>query len=221
MKLIYEDMEHILRLGEGYASELVVENRRLFFEMISCAMEQADGAHGKFLLSISDKPVEFSRYADVIMQFAPFEINRKSLLTKLYAALEQKAMTAENYMKTGELLSELERYIHHLAEDLPFEIDCKKVAIGPILRAICPEIDVDGKNALEKIFAYMELVREFDRDKLFVMVNMRTFFSDADMKIFIESICLHDFKVLLLESTSFQRLENVRRYTIDEDLCEF
>ena len=67
----------------------------------------------------------------------------------------------------------------------------------------------------------MELVRELDRDRLFIMVNMRTFFSDDEMKIFIESVCLHDFKVLLLESVSFSRLENVRRYTIDEDLCEF
>ena len=67
----------------------------------------------------------------------------------------------------------------------------------------------------------MELVRELDRDKLFIMVNMRTFFSDQDMEMFAESVCLHDFKVLLLESTSFSNLKNVKKYIIDEDLCEF
>ena len=221
MKLIYENMEHVLRFCEGYVPELVVEKKKLFFEMVASLAEQSNGAQGKFLLSKSNKPIEFSRYADVIMQFAPFEINRKNLLTKLYTALVQKALLAENYLKTGELLAELEMYIHHLAEDFPFELDCKKLAFGPVLRSVCPEIDVGEKTALEKIFDYMELVREFDRDKLFIMINMRTFFSDADMEIFAESACLHDFKVLLLESTSFARLKNVKRYTIDGDLCEF
>ena len=221
MKLIYESMGHILRFGEGYVIELAIENKKLFFEMVTNISEQSNGAHGKFVLSISDKPVELSRYADVMIQFTPFEINRKNLLAKLYTALEQKALHAENYLKTGALLNELENYIHHLTEDFPFEIDCKKVAIGPLLRALGPEIDVSEKSPLEKIFNYMELVREFDRDKLFVMINMRTFFSDEDMELFAQTVCLHDFKVLLLESTSLERLKNVKRYTIDNDLCEF
>ena len=221
MKLIYKNMEHILRFGEGFVSELIIENKKMFLEMATCLVEQSAGSHGNFTLSIADKPVEFSRHGDVIMQFAPFEINRKSLLTKLYTALEKKALSAENYTKTGELLSGLESYIYRLAEDFPFELDCKKVTFGSVLRAICPEIDEDDKSNLEKIFDYMELVRELDRDRLFVMINMRTFFSDEDMEIFIQSVCLHDFKVLLLESTSFPRLKNTKRYTVDEDLCEF
>ena len=51
--------------------------------------------------------MEFSRYADINVQFAPFQLNRKSLLAKLCSALEQKAQLAENYVKTGELLGEI------------------------------------------------------------------------------------------------------------------
>ena len=80
---------------------------------------------------------------------------------------------------------------------------------------------MDEKTALEKIFAYMELVRELDRDRLFIMVHMRSYFSDEDMERFVESVCLHDFKVLLLESNAYSRLKNTKRYIVDEDLCEF
>ena len=66
-----------------------------------------------------------------------------------------------------------------------------------------------------------ELVRELDRDRLFIMINMRTYFSDEEMERFAESACLHDFKVLLVESSSLSRLENAKRYTVDADLCEF
>ena len=67
----------------------------------------------------------------------------------------------------------------------------------------------------------MEAVRGLDRDKLFIMINMRTYFADPEMEFFAQSACLHDFKVLLLESTSFSRLNNCKRFTVDEDLCEF
>ena len=221
MKLIYGDMEHVLCFRGGYVNELVIENRKMFFDMVSDITQQAEGAHGECVLSISDKPMEFSRYADVTVQFAPFQLNRKSLLTKLCASLEQKALLAENYIKTGELLGEMERFILSLAEELPFEVDCQKLAIGPIIKAISLEIEESEKNAIEKVFAYMELVRELDRDRLFIMVNMRTYFSDEDMECFVESACLHDFKVLLLESSSYPILKNTKRYTVDTDLCEF
>ena len=56
---------------------------------------------------------------------------------------------------------------------------------------------------------------------MLIMVNMRTYFSDEEMERFLESVCLHDFKVLLLESASLSNLKNAKRYTIDADLCDF
>ena len=50
-------------------------------------------------------------------------------------------------------------FILYLAEDLPFEIDCQKLTICPIIKAVSPEIEEADKGTLEKIFAYMELVR--------------------------------------------------------------
>lgn len=221
MKLTYRNMGHILCFGEGYVNELIVENKKMFFDLINSMTMQAEGLSGDCVLSISNKPVEFSKYADLTVQFAPFLLNRKTLITKLYNFLEKNALSAENYVETVEMLGKVERYLLQLAEDLPFEINCQKLAIGPIIRALSPEIEENDKNTLEKIFAYMELVRELDRDKLFIMVNMRTYFNDEDMSNFIESACLHDFKILLVENSSSIKLKNTRRFTVDIDLCEF
>lgn len=221
MKLVYRNMEHILRFNEGYVNELVIENKKMFFEMVNSMAMQAEGLQGDCVLSVRDNPVEFSKYADLSVQFAPFRLNRKNLLTKLYSALEKKALEPENYVKTGELLGELEKYVFKLSEELPFEINCQKLAIGPIIRTLSPEIEEEDKSPLEKIFSYMELVRELDRDKLFIMVNMRSYFSDEEMEKFTESACLHDFKVLLLENYVSPKLNCTRRFVIDSDLCEF
>ena len=221
MKLVYKDMGHILRFGEGYVNELIIENKKMFFDVVDSMHRQTEGLHGDCVLSISNRPVEFGKYADLTVQFAPFQMNRKSLLTKLYAALERKAQNSETYLKTGELLGELERYILGISEELPFAINCQKLAIGPIIRALSPEIEESDKEPIEKVFAYMELVRELDRDKLFVMANMRSYFSDEEMEKFTESVSLHDFNVLLLESHEAPKLNYTKRYVVDTDLCEF
>ena len=221
MKLVYKDMGHILSFDDGYVNELVVENKKMFFEIVNSISVQIDGGHGDCVLSIKDKPVELGKYADLTVQFAPFELNRKSLLTKLYSALEHKAVLAENYTQTGNLLADIERYVLYLSEELPFEVNCQRLAIGSIIKAVSPEIDDTDKSVLEKIFSYMELVRELDRDRLFIMVNMRSYFANSDMEIFTESASLHGFRVLLLESSAQIKLKNTRRYTVDEDLCEF
>ena len=221
MKLVYENVAHVLHFSEGVAVELVVENKKLFYQMVNDLTVQTDGGQGGFVLSIEDKPVEISKNADVTLQFAPFQLNRKGLLTKLYSFLEKTAVQPENYIRTGELLGAFELFVAHLADELPFDIDCRKMAVGTIIRAVAPEIEDNYQNALERIFAYMEFVRELDRDRLFVMINMRAYFSDEEMERFIESICLHDFKVLLLESHTYGKLKNMNRYTVDEDLCEF
>lgn len=221
MKLVYKDMGHILRFGEGYVNELIIEKKKMFFDVVDSMHRQTEGLHGDCVLSISNRPVDFGKYADLTVQFAPFQMNRKSLLTKLYAALERKAQNSETYLKTGELLGKLERYILGISEELPFAINCQKLAIGPIIRALSPEIEESDKEPIEKVFAYMELVRELDRDKLFVMVNMRSYFSDEEMEKFTESVSLHDFNVLLLESHEAPKLNYTKRYVVDTDLCEF
>lgn len=221
MKWVYNNIGHVLDFNEGSVKELLVENKPLFFRMVNSMAMQMEGAQGDCVLSVADKPVEFGKYADLTVQFAPFQLNRKALLSKLYTALEKQALAAEKYYQTAELLGGLERYVLQLAEDFPFDIHCQKLAVGPIIRALAPEIEEGDKRPLEKLFAYMELVRELDRDKLFIMVNMRSYFSDDEMDCFAESAVLHDFKVLLLENSASDKLKHAQRYVIDNDLCEF
>lgn len=221
MKLVYKDMGHVLCFDQGYVNELIIENKKMFFDVVNNMAMQAEGLHGNCVLSVSDSPVEFSKYADLTVQIVPFQMNRKSLLTKLYAALEKESVIPENHVYSEKLLCEIERHIYRISETLPFELNCRKLSIGTIIRAIAPEIEENDKSPLERIFAYMELVRELDRDKLFIMVNMRSYFSNEEMESFTESVVLHDFKLLLLESSEQPKLKNTKRFVVDDDLCEF
>ena len=54
-----------------------------------------------------------------------------------------------------------------------------KISVTTLFKAIGIELhdDYEGEyGAAEKLIDYMELVREFDRDKVFITINMRSFF---------------------------------------------
>lgn len=76
-------------------------------------------------------------------------------------------------------------------------------------------------DPLERLLDYMELVREFERDKLFVLVGMRSFFADREMELFFRTVLAHGYRVLLLDSIDRERSQYEKRLTIDKDLCEF
>ena len=79
----------------------------------------------------------------------------------------------------------------------------------------------DYEDPLERLIDFMELVREFDRDKLFVLVGLRSFFADDRVELFLKTVLEHGYNVLLLDSIAREKLPCEKRLTIDKDLCEF
>ena len=45
-------MEHIIRFGEGYVNELIIENKKMFFDIVDSMHRQAEGLHGGCVLSV-------------------------------------------------------------------------------------------------------------------------------------------------------------------------
>ena len=66
----------------------------------------------------------------------------------------------------------------------------------------------------------MELITEFDRKKLFLTINMRSFVPDDEMERFAETAIMHGYDIIAVESCAYKMLRNERRLIIDEDLCE-
>ena len=66
----------------------------------------------------------------------------------------------------------------------------------------------------------MTLVRELDKEKLFVFVNLRSWFLDEEVESFMQTALSHKFNVLLLDNREYTRLPGEKRTIIDRDLCE-
>lgn len=221
MIFVHPDIEGIINITGENIPTVVVESPDLLRRIISDIYQQINGNDGEAVLSENNKTLVFSKSADLLSSFIPFEINRKPLITKIISKLESKSSEGDFYLNSAELLSEIEKYLNDLSFDFFCNIVYTKLNIGALLKAVGPEIVDDYDTVSEKILDYMELVREFDADKLFITVNMRSFVDTAEITEFMHSVVSHGFRVLMFENKDYDLIEYENRITIDKDLCQF
>lgn len=221
MMIAHPQMENVLELSQNQVSALVVENPGFFRKLLLDFYHQLQGQPGELILSDKDVILPICKWVELIDNCLNFELNRKALLNRICSTLEQRAVSEEFFFKTAELLSHLESYMDELAFSLPCDIRCEKCSVSGIIKSVGIHLRDEYDDPLERLLDYMELVREFDRDKLFVLVGMRSFFADREMEMFLKTVLSHGFRVLLLDSVDRERIRYERRLTIDRDLCEF
>ena len=221
MNFAHPQLDQVLTVDGGYVATLVIENPQFFREILHDVDGQINGDKGSSVLSENYRVLPFDRHAEMIDGFLHFQLGRKPLLTKLTNRLEALALKEENYLHTVQLTTRLEEYIMELAMDLPCSVYCSKLNFGGILRAIGVDILDDHENDLERLLDYMELTRELDHERLFILVNLRSYYSDAEVKAFFDSAIAHEFLILPVDSVARTLLKNERRVTVDDDLCEF
>ena len=221
MILAHPQMDTILDFDGVQVSALVVENPDFYRHLLCDLYSQLQGDDGKLILSDKGKTLTISKWVELVDNCIHFELNRKSLLTKVCAALERTAVSEAFFLKTSELLGALESYVDELAFELPGDIVCEKCSVAGILKGIGITLRDDYEDPLERLIDFMELVREFDRDKLFVLVGLRSFFAADRVKLFLKNVLEHGYRVLLLDSIAREKLPCEKRLTIDNDLCEF
>lgn len=220
MKIMFPDLFRPIEFKEGRFESLVVENAQLLRKIVSDLLTQIDGGAGSAVLSIDNSQISISKYADLTTSIVPFELNRKSLLNKILASMEKNATSPQLFARTQGLLADIERYISDLSFEEIGEVECDKLSVMSLLKAVGIRLYEERETTLEKLYNYMELVREYDRDKLFIFVNMRSFFGDLEMERFVETVISHKYKLLLIDGTCRMLLSGENRITIDEDLCE-
>lgn len=225
MTLAYPAFAELIVIGEeDRVPCLVIEHQGLFRSFLCDIAGAIAGGQTDLVLAEGERILSASGNAELLTDFISFDLNRKALIGKLTAELERAALSPEQYLGTRELLADIERAIGEWAFSLPVEVVPGRLSVSSLLRAVGIGLSSDYEGhagEAEKILDYMELVRELDRDKLFVTVNMRAFFSDEIMAAFQKSALSHGHRLLMLESRAYPRLPQEKRRTVDEDLCEF
>ena len=183
-------------------------------------MNQVEGKEGGWIVSENDKPLAVNKNVEILFDFISINVNQKTLITKILNEMEQIANKEENINETMQLLSDIERFVMYLNEDFDLSITCDKLTISQLLKSVGISISVETDDLIEVIYSYMQLIRQFIGEKLFVFVNFRSFVSQKQFSDFAMTIIGHDYQVIFLENKEYDKIAKESRLIIDQDLCE-
>ncbi|NLD86931.1 MAG: type II-A CRISPR-associated protein Csn2 [Clostridiales bacterium] len=219
MKFCHPDIEPVFDTEIDKINTLVVENQRLLFNLLTDINAQLDGHDGRAIVSRDNTPLQTSKYLELLDRFVPFDINRKQLLSAAAARLEKIAVEDISFVKTMELLGALEEHLSTLAFELNCDIDFPKLSISSLIKASGISFRDDYPTLGEKLTDYFEAVTELERPKLFITLNLRSFISDEETELLLDTVIGNGYNMIMIESSERARLKKEKRHVIDADLC--
>ena len=220
MKLAYSEIESVINFNSGTFPSLVIENPRLFYRFIHELHCQCCGEDGSSVLSVDEKPIPVSGNLDLISDFFPFEINRKTLLNKILNKMEKEAVSQEFYERSQQILGSIEKLIYDLAFQNDLELEPERLSISSLLKSAGITLKEDYPCLAEKLLVYMDLMSENGLASVFVFINLRSFLDDTAMELFTKSCCRKEYKILLVDNKVYKKLSCEERLLIDNELCE-
>lgn len=220
MKLVYPSINSVFDTENEKINKLVIENQSLLYEICADILGQIKGVEGKTVVSIDNKPVVISKKVELLSDFISFDINKRNLITKLNNAAERIAISPEYYETTMVELAELEKYLIRVINNMLGNISYSKLNVSSLIKSVGLQFSEEYDSLCEEIVDYMELVREYDQDKLFVIVNLRLFITDEECELFYDTVTRKNLHVIMIEGMQNTSLENENTYIVDKDLCE-
>ena len=133
--------------------------------------------------------------------------------------MQKLAMDEEHYYQTSELITLLESYLLDLSVELTGNIELSKITWENTIKAVVVEFADNYDSLAEKILDYMELVREYDSERIFITLNLWSYISDNEMNKFVNDVVVRGYKLLMLENTEYPIIDHEKRYIIDADKC--
>lgn len=219
MKLVTDLFTGDIEIETDMVSSVIIENPHVFMQLLKNIYNSVNSESDNIILSDNNSIIKASKYIEFITSYIPFDINEKRLINKINSLLEKEALNEIYFNDTMSILTSIEEFVGKLADILPCMIDYSNINISSLIKMSGITIYDDSNSDIERIFNYMILVRDLIGEKLFIFVNMNSFFLPEDIQLFINTVIAHKFYVLLFDGNEYDKLDKTRRIIIDKDLC--
>lgn len=219
MKVCFKGINYIFDTEEDI-NTLIVENPSLLLDILKDIQNEIDGNEGSTIVSLNNKPLDISKNVELITQFVPFNINQKHLLNKVNAELEKKLIEPERYPQSLEVISSIEKLLLDASFEMVGDFAFSKLTIASMAKAAGLEIVEDYDCLGEAIIDYIELVNEYEHDKLFIFYNLRSLMDENEVSMFYDTCIRHKYNIICLESSIHPKICYENIVIIDHDLCE-
>ena len=220
MKLSHPMLNHPIDWEKSKINSFVIENSVMYRNFIRELYDQVSGMKGEFVLSHDCELLDISKNIEMIGNVLDMDMDNKRIISGIVRELTDIAVNEKSleineiYEKINGLISDV---IFVSNNDIIFD-DIND--ISHIFKMYNVRPDAENLSLAEKIIMYLELCEKFLNKKIFVLLNLHSFFTKQEMELLLEDIVYRKFNVFLIERYDYNALPQETKRIIDIDLCE-
>ncbi|MEG0307590.1 MAG: type II-A CRISPR-associated protein Csn2 [Clostridium sp.] len=221
MKLVHPDFLFQIEFEESKITNIIIESPTIFENVICELYSQVLGNEGMWVLSENSTPMEIKKHSEIILNPFDLDINNKRILAKLYDNIKNNVISTDLYIKWNQMYPHVVEVIEAFIGDFDYNLEYDdEIEIKEFLKLLNLRFTIDSVNSLEKIIDYMNLHNSILGTKLFVLVNIKSFYQQEKLQYLYEQAFYKKYKLLLIENKEYgKRNNNEIRYIIDKDGC--
>lgn len=221
MKLVHPDFLFQIKFEESKITNIIIESPIIFESVIGELYSIVLGNEGMWVLSENGIPMEIKKYIEIILNPFNLDMNNKRIIAKLYDNIKNNAIKSDLYIKWNQMYPHIVEVVEAFIEDFDYNLEYDdEIEIKELLKLLNLRFTIDSVNSLEKMIDYMNLHNSILGTKLFVLVNIKSFYQEEKLKYLYEQAFYKKYNLLLIENKEYGKQNNNEiRYIIDKDGC--
>lgn len=219
MRLSYTKLE--TRLSSEKINIVVAENASTFCGICGDLFDAINGCGEEFVLvNDEDKEVGLAKVGLIISNPFEVDIHDKKLAGKLYTELSR--ILDENFsFETTKIGDDIAELMKKLDAESPVPIDYEEVLPTQGLLKMCGvSVKEDCDSLAEKLGNYLSAVFLLCGISCVFFVNLKSYFTDAELEEIYKLMRYNNVLCLSLESAVRNKRDDEFTLIIDNDLCE-
>lgn len=221
MKLVHPELKQSFSFIEEEVNVWIIEKPSLFYQYIMQLAAQIGGEEGRFVLSENLKELKLQKKMDILLEPWSMDFSNRRIQTQLYEEMKTVAWQSENYIRTQEMLSGLNRYVLDIEKELPYEVCCnEEIEFSQLMKALNVRLEADADTLLEKLILYIKICSRLLHMQILTLVNIKCYLNQEELSELYKASFYEKIFLFLIESEERGGAPCEKRYVLDKDMCE-
>lgn len=198
------------------ANLLVIESSETYREIVQSLILSVNNDMNNWIFSDDEKILKKSLSMDIVTSLFTLDFENKKIQKSIIDNLYDIAVGEKYYIKTHELISNLESFFYELDFESSYNAKVEIADFKNVLKAGITGL-VTPNDLIEQFDEYIKISSRLLKNRILVLINMLEYFNEIEWKQIEKTAMYEGAYLVCIEKNDNCRIQN--KVIIDSDWC--
>lgn len=210
-----KQIEQNIPMDSPFFYNLIIENSRLLRDFLFDLSEECS-----FFNYIGEQKTTFHDDAYFVENPLYASLDSKKADSLLQKEISSR-ITYDQKEEYESLMNLVYDYINSISYDYPIPVTFNDdLPLQTLLKTMGLTPELTEVTDINKLIQNIKILSYLLKKDIFVFFNLKDFFSEGELLVFLKAMAQLEVKILIISSHSSPKLKDERQIIIDKDLCE-